>query len=142
MTRPPRPKAEPLLTRALLLRIGLAGGMTAGAALALMVWHAGGDDHARWLAFNALVFGQLVRAYANRSLTNPIRRLPPNRVLLIACLVAGTVQLLIPFVPPLAEAFRATPLDGLDLALVAVVALVPAFVAEAVRSRRRTTWVA
>lgn len=98
--------------------------------------------HARWVAFTALVFGQLVRAYANRSLIHPLRGLPANGFLAIACLVGGLVQLAIPYVPPLAEAFRATPLDGLELALVALIEIVPAVVAETVRSVRATIWVA
>jgi P-type Ca2+ transporter type 2C len=142
MTRPPRPRGQPLLTPALLSRIALAGGITALASLALISWHSADLDHARWLAFSALVFGQLVRAYANRSLVHPIHTLGLNGFLAIACLVAGVIQLLIPYVPPLAEAFRATPLDWLDLALVALVALAPAVIAETVRTSSGTAWVA
>jgi Ca2+-transporting ATPase len=142
MRRPPRPRGVPLLTTALLMRIGVAGGVTAVAALAIMVAHGGTPDHARWVAFTALVFGQLVRAYANRSLVHPVHRLPPNGFLALACVVGALVQLAIPYLPPLAEAFRATPLDALDLTLVALVALGPAAVSEIIRSRRRTTWVA
>jgi Ca2+-transporting ATPase len=141
MRRPPRPRAVPLLHRALLLRIALAGGATATLALLLMVG-LGGDEHARWVAFNALVFGQLVRAYANRSLARPVVGLPRNGFLVLACLVGGLVQLAIPHLPPLAEAFRATPLDALELALVAVVAVGPAAVAEGIRARTRSAWVA
>jgi Ca2+-transporting ATPase len=142
MQRPPRPRGVPLLTAGLLVRIAVAGAVTAIAALALLIGIGGGADHARWVAFDALVFGQLVRAYANRSLIHPLRGLPANGFLAIACLVGGLVQLAIPYVPPLAEAFRATPLDGLELALVALIAIVPAVVAEIVRSVRATIWVA
>jgi Ca2+-transporting ATPase len=142
MDRPPRAKNVPLLTRSLLVRIAFAGGITAVAALVLMVGHGGGEDHARWLAFNALVYGQLVRAYANRSLERPVSMLRPNGFLAMACIVAALVQLGIPYLPPLAEAFRATPLDAFDLGLVALVALAPAIVAELVRRIARTTWVA
>jgi hypothetical protein len=68
--------------------------------------------------------------------------LPRNGFLARACLVGGVVQLAIPCVPALAEAFRATPLDGPELAHVALVALGPAVVGEGVRSVRRTPWVA
>jgi Ca2+-transporting ATPase len=142
MRQPPRPRGVPLLTTSLLLRIGVAGGVTAVAALAILIGHDGTPDHARWVAFTALVFGQLVRAYANRSLVHPVRRLPPNGFLAAACLVGLVIQLAIPYVPPLAEAFRATPLELSDLAIVGVVALGPAVVAEIVRHRGRTTWVA
>jgi magnesium-transporting ATPase (P-type) len=142
MRRPPRPRGVPLLTTGLLVRIAAAGGVTAVAALAILVGHGGGAEHARWVAFTALVFGQLVRAYANRSLVHPVHRLPPNGFLAIACLTGGLIQLLIPYVAPLAGAFRATPLDALDLALVGLVAIGPLVVAEVVRSVRRATWVA
>ena len=142
MQRPPRPREVPLLTTGLLVRIAVAGAVTAIAALGLLGSIGGGGDHARWVAFTALVFGQLVRAYANRSLVHPVRKLTANGFLAIACLVGAVVQLAIPYVPPLAEAFRASPLDGLELAIVALVALGPAVVAEVVRSRRATIWVA
>ena len=142
MQRPPRPRGVPLLTSGLLMRIAVAGGVTAIAALALLIGIDGDGDHARWVAFTALVFGQLVRSYANRSLVHPLHRLTANSFLAIACLVGGIVQLAIPYIPPLAEAFRASPLNGLELALVALVALAPAVVAETVRSVRATVWVA
>jgi hypothetical protein len=52
------------------------------------------------------------------------------------------VQAAIPYIQPLADAFRATRLDGLDWALVAFVALAPGAVAEVIRSVRGATWVA
>jgi Ca2+-transporting ATPase len=142
MRRPPRPIGTPLLPNRLLLRVAAAGAFSAIAALVLVETHGGGFEHARWLAFNALVCGQAVRAYANRSLALPVRRLRPNVVLAAACLAVVAVQMAIPYVPPLAAAFRATPLDGLDWALVAIVALAPAVVAEVLRTTRGVTWVA
>jgi hypothetical protein len=120
----------------------VAGSVTAVAALLLMSWHGGGLDHGRWLAFSALVYAQLIRAYANRSLVHPVWSLRPNGFLAVACVTAGVVQFLIPSVPLLADAFRATPLDGLDLALIALVAVVPAIVAEVARRRGRVPWIA
>lgn len=144
MTRPPRHAERPLLTTGTLARIALAGGFTAVAALAAMLAH--GDDfaHAAWLAYTTLVVGQCVRAYWNRSIREPIHRLGMNGFLLAACLIAALVQAVIPEVPVLAEAFRATPLDLADWAIVAAIAFAPALVAEAVRtiSRGRTVWVA
>ena len=122
------------MTSGLLVRVAVAGAVTAIAALALLIGIGGDAGPARWVAFTALVFGQLVRAYANRSLIHSLRGLPANGFLAIACLVGGLVHLAIPYVPPLAEAFRATPLDGLELALVALIEIVPAVVAETVRS--------
>jgi Ca2+-transporting ATPase len=141
MKRPPRPRNVPLLTRGILLRVAFAGGVTALASLGLMIW-AGGGDEGRWLAFNALVFGQLVRAYANRSLDTPVSSLGANRFLLIACIVMGLVQLAIPYVGPLAETFRATPLEPTELVLIAIIAAVPAIAADIVRRLTRSVWVA
>ncbi len=144
MTRPPRHAEQPLLTDGILARIAGAGAFTAIAALVVMLMDDGGFDHAAWLAYTILVAGQCVRAYWNRSLRVPIHRLGTNRFLLGACLAAIALQVLIPAVPVLAEAFRATPLNPGDWAIVALVAFLPAAAAEAVRTVRhgRTVWVA
>jgi Ca2+-transporting ATPase len=142
MRRPPRRRGEPLLTRNLLGRIAAAGGFSAVAALVVMVTHDSGGDHARWLAYSVLVCGQAVRAYANRSVREPIWRLPVNWFLLAAGIAVIAVQAMIPFVPILAEAFRATPLDASDWAVVAVIALAPAILAQVVRAVTGRTWIA
>jgi len=142
MVRKPRAIARPLLSGELLGRITVAGGFSALAALWLMIGHGGSIDHARWLAFTALVCAQAVRAYANRSLREPLLRLGMNVVLLVACIATVVVQALIPLVPPIADAFRATPLDAVDWLLVAIIALAPAVVAESIRALRRGSWVA
>ncbi|MHB8891534.1 MAG: cation-translocating P-type ATPase [Candidatus Limnocylindrales bacterium] len=144
MTRPPRHAERPLLTNQILARIVGAGGFTAVAALVVMLTDGGGFDHAAWLAYTILVVSQCVRAYWNRSVREPIHRLGTNGFLLGAGLFAVAVQVLIPYVPVLAEAFRATPLDASDWVVVAVVAFVPALAAELVRTvrRGRTLWVA
>ena len=142
MTRPPRPVARPLLTNGLLARIAIAGTFSAAAALALVMTDPRGVDHGLWLAYTALVCAQAVRAYANRSLTVPLHRLTWNRVLLAACIAVVVIQVAMPFVPPLADAFRAQHLTAIDWALVAFVALAPALLAQVVRARSGRTWVA
>jgi magnesium-transporting ATPase (P-type) len=144
MGRPPRRADLPLLTNSTLAKIGVAGGFTAVAALALMLTHDGSFEHTAWLAYTTLVVGQCVRAYWNRSVREPIHRLKSNRFLLGACVAAVVVQVLIPLIPPIAEAFRATPLDLTDWLFVAVVAFLPAAAAEIGRWRGRadTVWVA
>jgi P-type Ca2+ transporter type 2C len=144
MRRPPRHAERPLLTNDILAKLVAAGSFTAIGALVLMLTHGGSLEHAAWLAYTALVVGQCVRAYANRSVREPIHRLGRNGFLLAACLVAVAIQILIPYVPPLAEAFRATPLDLVDWLLVGVVAFTPALVAEVVRSRAggQSIWIA
>jgi Ca2+-transporting ATPase len=143
MRRPPRRPDRPLLTNTLLARIAVAGGFSALAALAVMLASPGGPDHARWLAYTVLVGGQCVRAYANRSLTTPVHRLSPNGFLAAACIAVVVIQAAIPLVPALADAFRATPLDAADWALVALIALGPAVAAQVVRLvRPGRPWVA
>ena len=78
----------------------------------------------------------------NRSLSRPVQTLRPNAFLLAACLLVLAVQLAIPLVPPLAEAFHATPLGATDWAFVLAVALAPAVVAEVVRATTGREWVA
>jgi P-type Ca2+ transporter type 2C len=143
MSRPPRNPATPLLTNRILAGITLAGGFTAVGALAVMLTHGGGFEHAAWLAYTALVVGQCVRAYWNRSVREPIHRLGRNGLLLAACVAVVGIQALIPSIPPLAAAFRATRLDALDWLLVAFVAAVPAIVAELARTfGRGRVWIA
>ena len=142
MARPPRPRHRPLLDTPLLARISLAGGFSAVAAMVLMLVHDGTSDHVRWLAYTSLVVAQAVRAYANRSLSRPVVSLRMNGLLLTACLVVLAVQVAIPYIGPLAAAFRATPLDTIDWALVAVIAFAPAVVAEIIRATTGREWVA
>jgi Ca2+-transporting ATPase len=142
MRRPPRPRDRPLLTTGVLVRIAVAGGFTAVAALAVLELRGGDFDHARWLAFNVLAIGQAVRAYANRSLTLPVRWLSRNTFLLLALLVVVAVQVTIPLLPPVAVAFHATPLALAEWLLVAGLAVLPAVLAEAMRTLRPREWVA
>ena len=140
LRRPPRPRTQPLLDRGIFVGVSLAGGFSACAALLLML-SAGGGDHARWMAFTALVVGQVVRAYANRSLVVPLSRLPVNGFLAAAVVLVIALQAAIPYLPPLASGFRASPLDAAEWAIVAAVALAPAAVAQLARARGRR-WVA
>ena len=142
MHRPPRRQGEPLLTGGLLGRIALAGGYSAVAALVVMVAEPGGPSHARWLAYTVLVCSQAVRAYANRSVREPISRLPANWFLLAAGSIVVAIQVIIPAVPVLADAFRATSLSASEWAVVAIIALAPAFLAQLVRAVTGRTWIA
>jgi Ca2+-transporting ATPase len=142
MRRPPRDRRIPLLSDEILARIVGAGGFSAVAALFIMVTHPGSAEHTRWLAYTTLVAAQVVRAYANRSLTIPLHRLGRNTFLLLTGLAVLAFQIAIPYLPPLAEAFRATPLAPDDWVVVAVVALAPAVLAEVIRTVRGRPWIA
>jgi magnesium-transporting ATPase (P-type) len=141
MTRPPPPRGQPLIDRAILVGIALAGGFSAVAALALVLTATGSGTHAAWLAFTTLVVAQLVRANANRSLRASLFRLGPNVVLLGMAITWLALQAAIPYIPPLSDAFRATPLSGIEWLLVAVIGLAPAVLAEVMRRTGRR-WVA
>jgi Ca2+-transporting ATPase len=143
MQRPPRPRNEHLLNRGILAGIGLAGGFTAMAALAVPLLGTEDFERLRWIAYTALVIGQVVRAYANRSLTGPIRRLPTNWLLAVAALLVVAAQLAIPLIPPLADAFHASPLSGGEWLVVALIAFAPALLSEVTRTLRPArTWIA
>ncbi len=144
MTRPPRSATAPLLTDRLLGGIAVAGSFTAVAALVAMLASGASFAEGAWFAYTILVVGQCVRAYWNRSVRSPIHRLGRNGFLLGACLVAVGIQATIPYVPLLADAFRAVPLDAGQWLVVGVVAFAPAVVAEVVRTagRGRVLWVA
>jgi Ca2+-transporting ATPase len=142
MTRRPRVVARPLLTNELLGRIVVAGSFTAVAALWLMTRSDDTFEHARWLAYTTLVCAQAVRAYSNRSLREPLYRLGTNGFLLATAIAAILIQAAIPYVPALAEAFRATRLSGIDWILIGIIALAPAILAQVIRAVRHADWVA
>ena len=89
-----------------------------------------------------LVVSQAVRAYAERSLSRPVLSLRPNGFLATAAVIVIVIQVAIPLIPPLADIFRAVPLAAEDWLLVAIVALAPAVLAEAIRWRTGRDWVA
>jgi len=143
MARPPRPRGRPLLDNAILVRTAVAGGFSAVAALAILLVHPGTFEHARWVALTTLVLAQAVRAYANRSLRRPVLGLRANGFLAVVCLIVIAVQAAIPYLSPLADAFRASPLSPAEWSIAALVALAPAVVAEVTRARSgRLDWVA
>ncbi|MGP1674244.1 MAG: cation transporting ATPase C-terminal domain-containing protein, partial [Candidatus Limnocylindrales bacterium] len=63
-------------------------------------------------------------------------------LLALACILVVAIQVAIPYIPPLADAFRATVLEASDWTLVAFVALAPAIVAEGIRRATGRVWVA
>ena len=134
MRRRPRPRSIPLLTDALLIKITAAGGFSAFAALLIMLFGPVDPERARWMAYTVLVVGQAVRAYANRSLTLPVWRLPTNGFLLLAAIATVVIQVVIPYLPAVASAFHAVPLDAGEWLVVLAIAFLPATVAQLVRA--------
>ncbi len=143
MERPPRPRSRPLLDRGILLRIAGAGWFSAIAAFIILITHPADFEHGRWVAFTTLVVAQAIRAFANRSLVQPLHRLGANWFLALATIVVIAIQAAIPYVPFLAEAFHAIPLSAAEWGVAAAVALAPAALAEVIRSRTSDIgWVA
>jgi len=141
MRRRPRPRAIPLLTDTLLVKIAAAGGFSAVMALLIMLYGPTDPERARWMAYTVLVVGQAVRGYANRSLTLPLWRLPPNGFLLLACMLTVAVQVAIPYLPGVASAFHAVTLDPAEWLIVLAIAFLPATVAQLVRAASGREWV-
>ena len=141
MRRKPRPRSIPLLTDTLLVKIAAAGGFSAFAALLIMLFGPADPERARWMAYTVLVVGQAVRAYANRSLTLPVWRLPRNGFLLSVAIATVVVQVAIPYLPAVASAFHAMPLDPAEWLVVLALAFLPATVAQLVRALTGREWV-
>jgi magnesium-transporting ATPase (P-type) len=68
--------------------------------------------------------------------------LPINRFLAGAAFIVAAIQVLIPFIPPLADAFRASPLSPAEWLFALAVAIGPWLAAEAIRMRTSRAWVA
>jgi len=141
MHRPPRPRRQHLLDLPLLGNVTLVGGFTALAAFVVLVSAPGDFEHVRWLAFTILVVGQVFRAYTNRSLVVPISRLGTNGLMAAMAGLALLTQLAIPFLPGMADAFRASPLDVFEWLLVISIAGAPVLAAEVLRDAG-ARWVA
>ena len=93
--------------------------------------------------FEFLVAWRYLRAPRRDRFVSVIASLTLTGIALgVAALIVVTIQIAIPYVPALAEAFRATPLALNEWLVVAVVALAPAVVAEVWRTLRGTRWVA
>jgi Ca2+-transporting ATPase len=121
MERPPRPRDQPLLTRAN-LALALGQGLCALAACVAVLLYARRDhppDAARALAFTTLVVAILVLMLANRSnlRARRSRRAGANRA--VWFVVGGTIAMLVCvlFVPGAQRLFRFAPLHADDLAL-------------------------
>ncbi|HJW55571.1 MAG TPA: HAD-IC family P-type ATPase [Burkholderiaceae bacterium] len=104
MNRPPRAPGDPLITRSAFVRLMCMGvGMAVG-TLAVFAWELSIGtpiEHARTEAFTVNATFQAFSAFAFRSAERPLYRLPSNRWLFGAALVALLVQLLAVYWMPL-----------------------------------------
>ncbi len=118
MRRPPRPPAEPLITRALLGRIVYVSLLMMAATFGVFEWElarGNGIETARTAAVNMLVFGELaylfnVRRLAARTLSRAT--LTGNAAALWASTVVIGLQLLFTYTPLAQRLFQVLPLDA------------------------------
>jgi magnesium-transporting ATPase (P-type) len=137
MQRPPRPPAEPLITRLLLARVAYVSVLMVGVAFFVFEWQlARGSslETARTTAVNMLAFAQLMYLFSSRHFVG--HSLAPdtltgNRVAFGAAAGLVALQLAFTYAPPLQALFRTTPLDAAAWAIIVALALAKFLAVEA-----------
>jgi len=117
MSRPPRPPAEPLITRLLFVRIAYVSVLMMAVTFTVYEWEllrGGSVETARTAAVNMLVVGELVYLFNVRHFTDHAfarDTLYGNPVAFWACVVLIGLQLAFTYAPPMQHLFRTAPLD-------------------------------
>ncbi|MEW5972966.1 MAG: cation-transporting P-type ATPase [Pseudomonadota bacterium] len=117
MGRPPRPPAEPIITRVMLTRIVYVSVLMMGMTFAVYEWElarGGSLEAARTAAVNMLVFGELVYLFNTRHFTaHALGRdaLYGNPVAFWASIALMGLQLLFTYAPPMQHLFHTAALD-------------------------------
>lgn len=118
MHRPPRPPAEPLITRVLGARIAYVSVLMVAVTFFVFEWEmARGSslEVARTAAVNMLVLGELVYLFNVRHFTAHAFNwdiLTGNRVALWMCALLISFQLLLTYAPPMQAVFQTAALDA------------------------------
>ena len=136
MSRPPRPPGG-LFSRALWFALGLAG--TAVGLAATTAYVAGRElapDAAQTMAFATVALAELVFVFSLRILGAPPWKAPPNRALTWSVLGSAALLFAAIYIPGLRPVFGTVALGPAELLVVAVLALVPAVLVEAVKALR------
>jgi magnesium-transporting ATPase (P-type) len=137
MRRPPRPPAEPLVTRALFARIVFVSVLMMALTFAVFYWElARGHalETARTAAVNMLVFCDLVYLFTTRSFSAPALNsgmMYGNPVAFWSSAALIVLQLLFTYVPSMQEVFQTTALDARSWLSIAALAGVMFFAVEA-----------
>jgi len=137
MRRRPRPPAEPLITRVLLLRIVYVSLLMIGVTFAAYEWElARGSsiETARTAAVNMLVVGELVYLFNVRHFTaHAFARdtLYGNPVAFWVSLVLIGMQLAFTYAPPMQQLFKTTALDAASWLLILALGLAKFIAVEA-----------
>ena len=148
MDRPPRPPSEPIINRR--MQIGIAVQTIAITAITLVAYRIGLDTHpgepeiAETMAFVALSFSELLRAFTARSETYPILKvgLFKNRAMNWAVVSSLILLLAVVYIPFLQPIFNTAPLTWAQWEYLLPLLLIPALAAELTKvflSRRTKT---
>ncbi len=143
MTRPPRDPHQPLLDRALMIRILLVSTLLVAGSWWLFSWevaHGASLPEARTAAMNVFVVVEAFYLFSCRSLTRSAWSigLLSNRWLVVGVTVQAVGQALITYLPAMNVVFRTAPLDGdvwLRILAIATVASVVVAVHKRIQAR-------
>ncbi len=116
MRRPPHDPRRPILSRRLLLRIGLVGVMLLAGSFGLFEWalsRGASEEQARTIAVNVFVCGELFYLFNCRSLTRSMFSLGlfSNRWLIGGVVIMIALQLMFTYAPFMNRIFYSAPLD-------------------------------
>jgi len=142
MLRPPHPVAAPILSGALLRRIGMVGGMILASGYGLFTWAQGAGftlEEARTVAVNTVVMVQLFYLFNCRSLTHSLFHvgLFSNRWVFVGAAAMVLIQLVFTYVPLMHRIMYSAPIGWEAWGLIVLVSLVAFVVIEAEKWLRR-----
>lgn len=142
MTRPPRDPDEPLLTRALVMRILLVSGLLVAGSWWLFQWElAGGAGfaEARTAALNLFVLVEAFYLFSCRSLTRSAWRIGlfSNRWIVVGVTAQAIGQLAITYLPAMNTVFGTAPIGGDVWLRILAIALVASLIVAVDKRLRR-----
>jgi P-type Ca2+ transporter type 2C len=136
MSRAPR-RIGALFSRALWFALGLAGtAVGLAATAAYLVGRELSPDAAQTMAFATVALAELAFVFSLRTLDAPPWKAPPNPTLIGSVLASAAVLLAAIYTPALRPMFGTVALAPVELLVVAVLALVPTLLVEAVKAQR------
>ncbi|MBF0207068.1 MAG: cation-transporting P-type ATPase [Oligoflexia bacterium] len=119
MDLPPRPSKQPVLSKMLLLRIGIVGALLCLGAFLMFEWALGQQktvEEARTLAVNVFVLGELFYLFSCRSLRVSIlkTKLFSNPFVWIGSFLMIILQILYTHLPVMNKLFHSSPISFLE----------------------------
>jgi cation-transporting P-type ATPase F len=137
MQRQPRAPRAPIISTAVLVRIGVAGVILLIGAFALFEWSqalGGSVEEARTVAVNVFMSVQIFYLFACRSLRRSLFTYPPfgNRMIVLGVAVVIVLQLLFTYAPFMNIAFGTEPIAVREWAAIVLVGFVAMVLMDAV----------